>query len=282
MESLIKLQGYSGCGLYIKEDGDKLSVVKVSKNEDYNVRLLRQCEKQANARISGFKAPMILGQGFNDSGLFEFRMEYLNGLTLAEHFRTIRISEIGAIAERFISMIPEVYIYDIEAVTVFKKKIEDLNYTLESKSEQIKNAFLQLSEFDWKFCVRSGCHGDMTFENIIIDNNEVYLIDFLDSFYDSWMIDFAKILQDVECGWSYRYDKEKDENLQVRLSIFLDYIIKRLLSLKDGKYLVLTIYHILLLNLIRILPYTKDTETVEYLDRQIEKISVKIINDLKI
>ena len=40
------------------------------------------------------------------------------------------------------------------------------------------------------------CHGDLTLSNLIFKNNEIYCIDFLDSFIDSPIIDLVKLKQD--------------------------------------------------------------------------------------
>ena len=120
--------------------------------------------------------------------------------------------------------------------------------------------------------VLSECHGDMTLENMIIQDGEIYLIDFLDSFYNSWLIDVAKILQDADVLWSYRTYEKLNANLKIKLIILKQLIIEQLLTFRDGKYLVGEVYHILLLNLMRIIPYTKDEETKNYIDNKIAYI----------
>ena len=37
------------------------------------------------------------------------------------------------------------------------------------------------------------CHGDLTFSNILFNGNNYYLIDFLDSFIESPLLDLVKI-----------------------------------------------------------------------------------------
>ena len=50
----------------------------------------------------------------------------------------------------------------------------------------------------------SFCHGDLTFANIIFHSNRLYFIDFLDSFIDSYLIDFAKLKQDLFYFWNLK------------------------------------------------------------------------------
>ena len=39
------------------------------------------------------------------------------------------------------------------------------------------------------------CHGDLTYENMIIKQNNLYFIDFLDGYVDSKLLDISKIFQ---------------------------------------------------------------------------------------
>ena len=88
-----------------------------------------------------------------------------------------------------------------------------------------------------------------TLENILITRDrKLYLIDFLDSFYNSWMIDVAKILQDVDLKWSYR-NSETNQNLEIRLLIAKLSLTNEILRLPNGRDKLNTIYHILLLNI---------------------------------
>jgi thiamine kinase-like enzyme len=140
----------------------------------------------------------------------------------------------------------------------------------------VKRALSHLKRVDWSRCEESSCHGDLTLENIIIRDGELYLIDFLDSFYNSWMIDVAKILQDIECFWSYRHEP-RSLNLHVR-AVALKYLLTTYIRSRHGgeEYLVM-VYNLLLLNLLRILPYTKDEETLKYLYGEIDRLTIKIV-----
>ena len=270
----VKLIGHSGCKLEINEHDGHLFVVKTSKNKEYNSRLKEQCEKQKMFKHSFFNAPLIFESSEDNDGLFKFSMEYVNGLTLSEYFRKIEIGDIENLAQKFFGIIPDEYCFDNEAKQIFTSKLGELEKKI--NNEWFDEIFRKLKNYDWKCCVSGSCHGDMTLENIIWSNNKLYLIDFLDSFYDSWMIDIAKILQDVECKWSYRHDEKIDENLEIRLLIFKQMLLNKILSLSNGDKLLNTVYCILLVNLLRIIPYTEDSYTIEYLKKEINKIFKKI------
>ena len=134
-----------------------------------------------------------------------------------------------------------------------------------------------LAAHNWdKFCV-TPCHGDMTLENIIIKDGRLYLIDFLDSFYDCWIMDAAALLQDVQVMWSYRQARQ-DINTAIRLMIFRDIMIDMIRE-HAGEDFVQEIYYALLLKLLRIYPYTSDEFTLSFLDNRIEAV-IKVINTL--
>jgi thiamine kinase-like enzyme len=276
----LKLIGHSGCKLEIKELGGKLVVVKTSKNKDYNQRLKKQHEKQKSSKIGSFFTPRVLESRHNENGLFEFSMEYVSGLTLAEYFKKVEISSIKHVAEFFLNLIPKKYSFDPAAKQIFLAKIGELEKKIDvSKDDALKKSFRLLKNYHWRYCSVGDCHGDMALENIIRKDGNLYLIDFLDSFYDSWMIDLSKLLLDIECLWSYRNDGQADENLKIRLLIFKNLILDKLASLKEGRQLVVALYYMILIHLIRILPYAEDRQTKKFLMDGVSKVN-NIINSL--
>lgn len=261
-----KLVGHSGCHLEVKEVNGKLVVIKTAKDKAYSERLKKQHEKQKGFRSKSFLTPLPLNSHYNEDGLFEFSMEYINGATLAEHLKKMAIFSIEEIAEKFLSLIPAEYHIDPDAKEIFVAKIKEIQSKVDpTGNPALQKAFETLVAYQWEYCIAGYCHGDMTLENVIWQDGDLYLIDFLDSFYDSWMIDIAKILFDVECLWSYRHELPTDVNLNIRLLIFKRFIKQRVLSLKEGEAVLNTIYHMVLMHLVRIFPYTQDEATRNYL-----------------
>ncbi|MFB5563116.1 hypothetical protein [Bacillus cereus] len=271
-----ELKGHSGCKLIVitQKDGSKI-VKKQSKNESYNDRLKAQVKKQISYN-GVFNNCKILKEGYNNS-LYEFDMEYISGVTVAKYMTDIRLVDIYKFVELFFLNICRENTYDVGAREIFTKKIQNLKKTIKEKSLLYSECFELLETNEWRYMVLSECHGDMTLENMIIQDGEIYLIDFLDSFYNSWLIDVAKILQDADVLWSYRTYEKLNANLKIKLIILKQLIIEQLLTFRDGKYLVGEVYHILLLNLMRIIPYTKDEETKNYIDNKIAYIYKNIL-----
>ena len=278
MAFLKTLSGHSGCIVALYDDGEKLFVKKRSGNIDYNRRLRKQMIKQRLFNAENIFAPVIYEKGYDvDDGTFYFSMQYLNCQSLASYMNCIRIKEIAQfIDDLFEALCVEEAKINLEADEIFKAKIGSLEKALKNRTEIEKYALSVLKNYDFSNIPCSPCHGDLTTENILITNDKkIYLIDFLDSFYNSWMIDIAKLLQDLELGWSYRHE-QISENLKIRLLIGKEALLENISLLEDGDEKIKQIYHILLLNVLRIVPYTKDKETEIFLQNSIQKI-LKII-----
>jgi thiamine kinase-like enzyme len=275
-EQFIKsLSGHSGCEISLFKDGDHFFVRKTAGRVDYNKRLRLQIAKQVGyrpAQNSKIHVPQIYKTGI-ENDIFFFDMEYLNCMTIAQYMESVSIKEIST----FIDLLAgELHINDSvimpDTNDIFQKKIQSL-YKNIPDDEIYKGALKRLENFDFSNVPYSKCHGDLTLENILLDvKGDIYLIDFLDSFFDSWMIDVAKLLQDLELGWSYRHETISS-NLELRLALAKDDLIKHIESLPNGDEKVLQIYYILLLNVMRIVPYTKDDETKEFLHNAIIKLN---------
>ena len=272
---LIKdLGGHSGCKILLFEENGGYFVRKISASTTYNDRLKAQCKKQASFFGNSIKAPKIIKDGYNDDGLYYFDMEYVKGVTLAKYISKMDVSEINGL----VSLIIDNINFDsspCNSVDTFKDKLEDIK----SKTHSLKNAVIDravdyLMNYDWTNFSNSPCHGDLTLENIIVKNGELYFIDFLDSFYDSWLIDIGKLLQDAECFWSFRNDETMETNTKLRLIIFKKIIFQKLESI-NPKFLRDS-YVSLLFALIRIYPYAKDNETYSFLDKQVSNVMDKI------
>ena len=276
------LGGHSGCQIYLMEEDDgRVFVRKISKDKAYNNRLKTQSEKQASFSGNPIKAPKVFNQGYTEDGLFFFDMEYVQGVTLAEYIKTMQIGKIKGLVESLVSsIVPEKSAIISEeqkeiVKDLFNKKISDLSEKLYSDNDIVNQALHMLETHDWSKFSHSQCHGDMTLENIIIKDDKMYFIDFLDSFYDSWLLDIGTLLQDIQVMWSYRFQTEVSMNTVLRLIVFRDLLLDEIRKI-DTSY-VLEIYYALLQKLIRIYPYTKDKYTYNFLN---EKTSI-ILNDIK-
>ena len=228
---------------------DRKVVRKISPNESYNHRLHSQFLKQSKFAHQNVRTPEVIGSGFTEDGRFFFDMRYIKGRSLASIFKSERLST----CIKMVDCLDGIHRVDgeVDIRSSIFDKLNSLNV-----STDIKELILGV---DWRVGV-GFCHGDMTFENVIVSEDGIYLIDFLDSFVDSPVIDRAKMLQDAFCYWSF------DDG---------SYVPKRKLMSVCERYGDSIHYRMLLLHLLRIVPYA-DASSKARLTWMIDKTKDKI------
>lgn len=273
------LIGHSGCQLALISGADGMLVRKQA-DVAYNYRLKRQCIKQSKFQSTTVAAPKILSKGYQGDA-FYFDMEYIQGKTLASTIAHLTVKEIFDLVKVLFKNLCLSEIKDENVNRVFLNKINSLpNPQNTDVCDLFNQAKKCLLAYDFSYVYKSPCHGDLTLENIIITpSKKLYLIDFLDSFYNSWIIDVAKLLQDVELKWSYRYEKP-DMTRDIRLLVAKNALLEELRKMKNGQKIIETVYYVLLLNILRIYPYAKDAVTIDFLKNSTQK-TINIINSLK-
>lgn len=268
------LSGYSGCAISLMQDRDVVFVRKISSSIEYNARLSQQCQKQKNFSSQFLKAPKVLNSGTTNDGKFFFDMEYIKGVTLAKFIETIDSASIQNLVDIISNSIraqkQNILNSSIQTQKIFQNKISSLREETKKMDDlSLSKALEKLSEKDWSHFENTFCHGDLTLENIIVSNGQLYLIDFLDSFYDCWLLDIGKLLQDLQCMWSYRKDGGPSQNAKIRLLIFRKLLLQSLCSSED---VLVDSYYALLLHLTRIYPYVKDQETLVFLNQNVNSV----------
>ncbi len=273
------LVGHSGCRIELIDKGGSLVVRKTSKAASYNQRLFRQCLKQMRYTNAVFRTPQVRGWDY-ESGLFAFEMDYVRGVPSHEYLRMLELTRVREMADLLVNcLVPEPLKLCSPDGAVLEK-IVSLERQITPKTPSVEAAFSRLHRFDWSVWSPSECHGDLTLENVIFSQGRFYLIDFLDSFADSWLIDVAKLFQDLETYWSYRHEP-LDHNARLRCHVLKRMISRRILAMDNGVALLMTVYHLLLLNLLRIIPYAAGEQTHFILDRALAKVVARIAELLK-
>lgn len=272
MDNITNLGGHSGCSIMLHEmDNGDVFVRKTSSGSDYNERLKCQMEKQKMFSNKIIKTPKVYQSGFDENELFYFDMEYVQGITLARYVMSIEINKIRQIVKMIYDGIIDSHSQsqpqndgDYKA---FQDKISSLSNSVDP--EVFSDALEILNGHNWKAFPSSRCHGDLTLENIIIKGDQVYVIDFLDSFFDSWIIDIGTLLQDVQTLWAYRNMNCIDINAKIRLIVFRDVLMD---GLKESSpHFIIEAYYALLLKLLRIVPYADD-KTLRFLAVKIHEV----------
>jgi hypothetical protein len=120
------------------------------------------------------------------------------------------------------------------------------------------------------------CHGDLTFSNILVDNNrmQLYLIDFLDSFIESPLLDIVKIRQDTKYLWTLNlYNHNYDRNKTIIILNYLDRMIDKYFQKYD--FYVNCYKYFQIINLLRVLQYSKNQAIADNLLKCIFEIKLK-------
>lgn len=261
---MIKLNGYSGCEVIRISD---TIVRKTSSSSDYNLRLIAQCLKQKDFRSSIFKTPKILRTGFKNN-LFFFEYEYVDGIVASEFLLNCSNEELEYFKQSIRRIIPyNTKRFDLtdKPNNIFQSKLRSIKKQLNSSSENlVKECFTVLENTNFNYIQETPCHGDFTLENLIVKDNQIYLIDFLDSFYDSWLMDLAKLYQDVLLKWCYR-DNLSNCNEQNLNEIFTD--LQKYYDIHNDKRIL---KKLIMLNTLRILPYSKSVSDTNILYKMLE------------
>jgi thiamine kinase-like enzyme len=262
---MIKLLGHSGCDISLVNSNGVTLVRKISKDINYNSRLKQQCDKQRKFSHKSLLAPKIFSEGLIGD-LFYFDMEYVNGLKFNDY---IKIKSFDQVKSLFKDLLDFIFDNINDCCQNFDEVINDkIDSIVNTKLIDIK--IVENLKIIAKKPIPMGfCHGDFTFENIIISNDKIYLIDFLDSYIDSPIIDISKILQELDLDWSNR---NTHSNLT---SVVKNHFLKSILLERIAK----EIQDVSLVNLqrkltlMRILPYTTNLKMklrlLEIINKQI-------------
>ncbi|NQU81209.1 MAG: phosphotransferase [Bacteroidetes bacterium] len=277
----LKIEGRSGCKLEILKPDNCYFVKKISGSTSYNLRLKKQCEKQnafanKNDECHPFYAPRINGYNFpSNKGLAEFSMEYLPGEIYSEFLERCTVNQLNTLIDEFFLFLQKAIDNSVDEhidKQIFLTKINSINQALHQKkihNPVFKNVIEFLTTNILSAQLPIGfCHGDLTLSNIIISDNKVYLIDFLDTFIESPLLDIVKIRQDTKFYWSLLLGKNTANYQRLKIIQALKYfdnkIVKRFSSLSSYS----TWYEYLeKLNLMRILPYLNDKKEIDFVEK---------------
>jgi serine/threonine protein kinase len=248
--------GLSGCKLELLSDN---IIRKHSNGLSYNKRLHLQSIKQSsfnNLKLQNISAPKVLFYNFENLNYFD--MEYCTGENVFQYLEYCSVLEaqeiISTLFQYFDFLVQNSFKYDDDLV---KKNIISKLSSLAPESEynEIINLIIErYDELNISNVKGSFCHGDLTFGNMLFSKNEIFFIDFLDSFIDSYLIDFAKIKQDLFYHWIANLGGNKSLRILQIFSYFWYNISDRYYDIINSQAFDLIDF----INLLRIEPYANE------------------------
>ena len=253
-------RGLSGCKLHFVDE----ATLRKSSSIEYSQRLLKQAKKQKyflNYNFTTINVPRVL-----DIGEDYFDMEYISAQTFDTFFETCDRDEVEFILqslfEYFDFLISRKKIYKEDDL---KNKIYTKLSSIDVVDLQFKNYLLDF-DYDAKSAPKTFCHGDLTFSNILFNGKRIFLIDFLDSYVNSFLVDLVKLKQDLFYFWSIRINGNKS----LRLYQTKRYIWKKI-SERYAEYIGTDLFSMLdVINLLRIQPYLTNPKHRIILERLVK------------
>lgn len=285
----LKIAGHSGCKIEVVREEGQLFIYKSTFDPKYFKRLVLQAEKQKKAslhKMQFIRVPEIHSILESEKEV-SVRMDYVYSRNFVEFFEQAGFEQvnylIGALIMFLEKEIEDSDIFGIPKEIVTDKFDDVCDKTMNNKflqhkdyQDRITNILNQSSRIfnslPSKLLMPVGvCHGDLTFSNILFNGNNYYLIDFLDSFIESPLLDIVKLRQDTAWQWSRLMYNGNCDN--IRLKIAFRKIDRAIDSHFSAKYKWYNDFYkpMQLMNFLRILQYAHDINVTEFLITSIQK-----------
>lgn len=241
MQLVKHLKGHSGANVSLYCDGSAQYVIK----DNY----VKARESVALLNNLPFYTPEVY-EVTND----RIVMEYLNGIDM----KTYLFNADNASIDKLINFISSYIDYCISVSVKY-----DFVNEIQEKKTNLKR-YIDLSELSFNTKLpQSIIHGDFTLDNIMYYKDKFYLIDANPTELNSIYFDINKLCQDLDCLWFVRNETNK-----LHFKLICTKIKQQLLS----KYPDIFDNNIIIFMLSRILPYTTDDKTRNFLTKEIDKL----------
>lgn len=253
---------------------NNLTLVKKSEDKNLDRFALNIIKQETFTPVGPFESAWIHSKK-NKKSEVELFMPFYNGISGSNFSKKITLEDIDFLLDSFLLYFKSLQEDSFEKKLngdVLTKKCDLVKYGI------IKNIFLSNNEKSFlvnsinnlKNSIKkkyiypySSCHGDFTLSNIIYNkaNKKLVLIDFLDTYISSFLIDIAKIKQDLVYGWSFR---REPRTAQMKAFIMGEHIYNHIQPIIDNKYMDL--FRVVdCLNTLRIAPYVNDDYSREWI-----------------
>jgi hypothetical protein len=268
-----KLAGLSRASVFLMtKDTRHWFVRKAAKTPEANERLRGQARKQAafgREMHDVVLTPRILDEGEID-GRFYFDMEFVRGPDGTSYLLRATYEEVAQFADRLCGYIRSAAVRPALAhpahgdlfEALYSKICDIQRATGLISSENLALLFLGLDRVRQLGHVPpSLCHGDLTLQNMVIGpDGAIWVVDLLDSPFEHYWQDVAKLHQDLSGGW---YLLEQPPVAKC----VLDFVSHRLLDAATVLHEDYPRVHALLVasTFARILPYARTSEEIQFI-----------------
>jgi hypothetical protein len=281
----IEISGHSGCKIEVKRENRSLYVYKSTDDPGYVGRLARQAQKQQQFtpfETSKIKVPEIFHVR-SDETVCEIKMAYIYSLNFMAFMENAGFQQINDFIDTISAFVDsEIRESEMQQIDpqIVKIKYRDVSTAICSNPDladdtQIQSWFPVLDKLftiDKDLTLPVGnCHGDLTLSNILFTGHHCYLIDFLDSFIETPLMDIIKLRQDTAFGWSgLMYGGRFDSVRQDIALAYMDQKIHQCFSKHPWYQEAYDIFQVM--NFLRILPYAHDPKVIDFLKQTIGKM----------
>jgi hypothetical protein len=243
-----------------------------ARNKD---RLRAQCEKQKKFIIENERfivCPVI--DEFELDGVYGFKMPFCRGEVAPDFIDRASPNKIRNFIQQLIALV-EYFVINSEIQLIDASHV--LSKSLAVKEATKDNPLIPILVHDLidrhiesikkhkTFKLPIGrCHGDLTLSNIIFDdvNEHYFLIDFLDSYLESPILDLAKISQETKLLWTSKLMNQTHDSAKYKIAMSaIDYEIQKHFSKYEWYRNYESIFEFQ--NLIRILPYANNPVIIQ-------------------
>ncbi|MBS0209191.1 MAG: phosphotransferase [Planctomycetes bacterium] len=265
----MRIRGHSGCEVSFIDE----STIRKSAKAQLSQRLKRQIEKQQDfssaAPFERIRTPRVLRVN-STSDAYYADMEFISAKDFVQFLTEAGQDALDGFLETVSGFIH---------ANLANSRVVEVGHLVDAKlieleRQNIPAQFIAAAReqcADGVVIPVGPCHGDLTLSNILFQTSRIYLLDFLDGFVESPILDIVKLRQDTCFGWSIElYDLEFDRT-KVRIALrYLDRHIESAFATFDWYQRHYDLFQ--LINWMRILPYCRGRQTAGFVSRRLAQI----------
>jgi aminoglycoside phosphotransferase len=274
LKSHVLQGGHSGADVVLFTNDADTFVRKGAQRTTGSARLLKQAVKQRLFAAQGLGFPHVRDMGVDKTRRAWFEMDYVPARTLGDLVRSQSPFCVGRVIARIAELLVLFRTTQTDALqaALFHTKIREVTSAARTNPAAATDLprFLRvagaLGAMDWSGIPASVSHGDLTFDNILVDaDGHVTFIDCDEAFASSWWLDVGKLFQDIAGRWCLRATMAQSVGACERLAQ-LETEVLMLASALDPA-LPPKLLQFAALHLLRTIPYSRTEATVAFATR---------------